>query len=374
MKRYFKCLAGIWCIILILNITAWCSPGFCDWYRAKVFPLWLNTYGRFMSLFPFSVGEWMLYLAVLYLMVNLLLCIPALIRRKSRMGKRLRKWLSAVPGVVTGVCLIMTFNCTILYHCTSLEKQFTGQLADNESFDEEQLIALREKIVKNCNALSEEMTRDGQGYIVYEGDAGMGQDAIAAMQALAAQYPGLGGYYPNPKPFALSWFFSQQYMCGYYFPFSMEANYNDMMYIMNLPSTMCHELAHIKGYIYEDEANFLAYLACINSEDAFMQYSGYLGVLYYVENALQQLSDTYAQGITDGTLTPITQQVYRDSCFLTEEAWSEVEKKSFFSTDFVRNASDAFLENNLTVNGVEDGINSYSRVVRLMLIYEQMEK
>lgn len=327
-----------------------------------------------MSLFPFSVGEWMLYLAVLYLMADLLLCIPALIWRKSRAGTYLRKWLSVVPGVVTGVCLIMTLNCTILYHCTSLEKQITGQLAENEIFDEGQLIALREKIVKNCNVFAEEMTRDGQGYIVYEGDAGMGQDAIAAMQELAVQYPRLGGYYPNPKPFAMSWFFSQQYMCGYYFPFSMEANYNDMMYIMNLPYTMCHELAHIKGYIYEDEANFLAYLACINSDDAFMQYSGYLGVLYYVENALQQLSGTYSQGITDGTLTPVTQQVYRDGCFLTEEAWNEVEKKSFFSTDFVRNASDAFLENNLTVNGVEDGINSYSRVVRLMLIYEQMEK
>ena len=44
---------------------------------------------------------------------------------------------------------------------------------------------------------------------------------------------------------------------GLYFPFSMEANYNDTMSIMNKPFTMCHELAHTHGYIFEDEANFL---------------------------------------------------------------------------------------------------------------------
>ena len=56
----------------------------------------------------------------------------------------------------------------------------------------------------------------------------------------------------------------------------MEANYNDVMYIMNKPDTFCHELAHLRGYIYEDEANFIGYLACVESEDAFFQYAGYL--------------------------------------------------------------------------------------------------
>ena len=37
-------------------------------------------------------------------------------------------------------------------------------------------------------------------------------------------------------------FMCQMYMCGYYFPFSMEANYNDVMSIMKKPATMCHEL------------------------------------------------------------------------------------------------------------------------------------
>ena len=64
----------------------------------------------------------------------------------------------------------------------------------------------------------------------------------------------------------------------------MEANYNNIMNITNKPFTMCHELAHTHGYIYEDEANIIGYLACISSDDAFFRYSGYLGLLNYVNN------------------------------------------------------------------------------------------
>ena len=44
---------------------------------------------------------------------------------------------------------------------------------------------------------------------------------------------------------------------------------------------MCHELL-TSGYIYEDEANFIAFLACVESDDSTFQYAGYLSVLNYV--------------------------------------------------------------------------------------------
>ena len=71
----------------------------------------------------------------------------------------------------------------------------------------------------------------------------------------------------------------QMYMCGYYFPFSMEANYNDVMGIMKKPA-ICAMNWRISGDISnEDEANFIAFLACVESDDAAFQYSGYLSVL-----------------------------------------------------------------------------------------------
>ncbi len=238
----------------------------------------------------------------------------------------------------------------------------------------EALVELREEIVTNCNRLAGEMVRDDKGYIIAGTNVELAEKAIRAMHGIEAEFPRLSGYYPNPKPLAASWFFCQQYMCGYYFPFSMEANYNDMMYVMNIPNTMCHELAHLKGYIYEDEANFLAYLACLNSGNPVFEYSGYLGVLYYVERDLQDALETSGQLDYYEQLTPIDAQVHTDNCFLTPEAWSVVEETSFLDTEFVSKVSDDFVEANLTLNGVEDGMISYSRVVELLLLYEQIQK
>ncbi len=39
------------------------------------------------------------------------------------------------------------------------------------------------------------------------------------------------------------------------------------------------------------------------------------------------------------------------------------------STETVKKAADAFLDANLTLNGVSDGVVSYSRVVKLLLQY-----
>ena len=51
-------------IIILLNIAAWVSSSFCDWYIAHVFPAWVNTLGRITGIFPFSVGEWMILLGL----------------------------------------------------------------------------------------------------------------------------------------------------------------------------------------------------------------------------------------------------------------------------------------------------------------------
>ena len=54
----------------------------------------------------------------------------------------------------------------------------------------------------------------------------------------------------------------------------------------NIPHTICHELSHLKGFMREDEANFIGYLACIGSDSPDFRYSGYLTGWVYAGNAL----------------------------------------------------------------------------------------
>ena len=53
-----------------------------------------------------------------------------------------------------------------------------------------------------------------------------------------------------------------------------------------LPYTAAHELAHQRGIAREDEANFLAFLVCIRSDDAYIRYSAYVNLYEYVSSAL----------------------------------------------------------------------------------------
>ncbi len=352
---------AIGAVTILLNIIAWRSTAFCDAYIAVIFPIWVNTYGRLTGMFPFSVGEIMLGLGVILTAVALCLWIGAF-------WKGLRKFIKGFylfyAWTFLIVCLIMTLNCFILYHATTFSETYFGQ-TDSSDYTLEELIQVRNMVVEECNALALTMERDADGNILYAGD--MKEKAIQCMKELGETYDRLSGYYPRPKPLYTSDFFCQQYMCGYYFPFSMEANYNDVMYIMNLPSTLCHELAHLKGYIFEDEANFISFLACIQSDDPVFRYSGYLSVLYYLDNdfykAVGKDKDVYyAQ-------SAISKQVHDDNIFVTDEDWERINGKALIDTETVDAVSDTLVDVTLKVNGVQDGMLSYSRVVELLLLY-----
>ena len=195
----------------------------------------------------------------------------------------------------------------------------------------------------------------------------MKSQAQKEMKRLGESYGQLSGFYPRPKEFLNSDFFSQQHMMGYYYPFSMEANYNSTMYITNKPCTLCHELSHLKGFIYEDEANFIGYLACLDSDDPLFQYSGYLSVLTYVDK------DFYKSIGRDKakyrTYPQISRQVKKDDVFLTSEEWSRVNANAWISTKTVSTVSNTAVNVSLKTNGVKDGIVSYSRVVQRLMDY-----
>lgn len=369
-------------IILVLNGIAWNSTAFCDAYITYVFPIWVNTYGRLTGVFPFSVGEWLLLAGILLAAVAILLGIVCLVlgifrRFAGAFRCFARSFYHFFAWVVLIVCAVMTLNCTILYHASTFSQKYFGQ--DTGDYALTDLIEVYNYVTEQCNRLSQEVTRDAEGRIVYASADGerladyLAREGIASMQKLGKIYSQLDGYYSRPKTMFFSDFMCQQYMCGYYFPFSMEANYNDVMYLMNKPSTICHELAHLRGYIFEDEANFIAYLACLESDDVLFQYSGYLSVITYLENdlyrAMRQEPEALSQAMEEMIPIEILPQVREDNIFVEQREWDRIHEKALLDTETVDEISDTVTDTTLKLNGVSDGMISYSRVVRLLLQY-----
>lgn len=387
---------GIVAAVILLNVAAWNSSAFSDWYIAHIFPIWVSTYGRLSGLFPFSVGEWMIGAGLLLVGVALILGfswmgIGTVLAGKCLRGTKYRQgtgfgifrrfskgFYRFFAWVLACVCLIMTLNCFILYHASTFSEQYFGE--DDNEYELEELVAIYNMVAKQCNRLSQAMERDESGMVLYSGSIGkdgtlldMEDMARELMAELGKDYSGLDGYYPRPKALATSDFMCQQHMQGYYFPFSMEANYNDVMHILNFPSTMCHELAHLRGYIYEDEANFIGFLACVQSEDAFFQYAGYLSVLVYLNNdiykARKENETVYEETIARICPVEVDPQVWTDNVFVVQEEWDHINGKALIDTEVVDKAADVFIDTNLKVNGISDGAVSYSRVVKLLLQY-----
>lgn len=413
-------------LILLLNAAAWCSAAFCDWYIANIFPVWVNTYGRITGIFPFSVGEWLiaagLVLAAAALALGVVWAVYGIINIARRTRDRIRErkasgaegiagvWVYARPRQVNGfcrfsrgffrffawtvltVCLIMTLNCFILYHASAFSQRYFGE--EDGEYTPVELVAMYNMVAEECNRLAEVMERDESGMVIYtcadgteiswrdgenwsRGLGGMADEARELMQGLGTVYPQLDGWYPRPKAMVFSDFMCQQHMQGYYFPFSMEANYNDVMHILNIPSTMCHELAHLKGFIYEDEASFIGYLACVRSDNAFFQYAGYLSVLNYLYNDIRKMEkenpDIFAETAAEIRPVAVSEQVWEDNVFVSDEEWERINGKALIDTEVVDKAADVFIDMNLKVNGVSDGKVSYSRVVKLLLQYYRQQ-
>ena len=378
MKKFF-----VISILLatLLQLAAVLSPAFADAYAAHVFPVWTATLGRLTSLFSFSVGEIMLVAALILILTFIAVCIAHLtLRLKKGRGFQLPRLFECFYTfclVIVGIFFpVMVLNCFLLYRCTPLSETFRAQpgtaQADSSGGDGSQsapgiaeLTALRNECVSSCNTLAASLPRDEEGRLRLPEKSTFLASAKETVADAATAFPRLRGFQVTPKPLAFSAFVSQQLMTGYYFPFSMEATYNNLMEPVHLPFTLCHELAHTHGYLREDECNFLAWVCCTASDDPVFQYSGWLNVLWYIDRDFKTAvgTDAYEAALV------IDDIVRRDSQFLSPTVRAQIEEDALFKTETVEQATRTYVDTTLRVNGIDAGYESYAEVVRLILLY-----
>lgn len=392
----WKRLSFYWKSVLIFSAFVLLSlllsriPSFCDFYTDHIFPLGLQTYGRITGLFPFSAGEILITVSGVLVLLQIVLVLLLLVshtKKRRLKTATLKKTAGAFPAFVIRyskcmlafvllVIWIMTANCATLYNCSKLAAG--GSRDTTYSFEE--IREVRNMIVEQCNTLSTKMKRDANGNVVTDGN--INEKIKSAMRGLSAEYPRLSGYYPAPKPVLGSFFMYQAGYDGVYFPFSLEANYNTYISDIRYPHVACHELAHLKGYIYEDEADFIAYLACVGSDDEQLQYAGYLGVLHYIDSdyrnsaAIQQTTseETFSNGTSSGEIplpsvpaVEISDLVHNDSGSYTAETKKELSTMpELIDTETVASVSKGFTDAYMDYYGAEP---NYAEVTKLLLAY-----
>jgi hypothetical protein len=178
---------------------------------------------------------------------------------------------------------------------------------------------------------------------------------------LSEEYPFIQKLDAPVKQIMLSEYMTYTHISGVYTFFTGEANLNtNYPYFVNVYTT-AHEMAHQRGIARENEANFLAYLVCIHSDDPYMQYAGYLNMYEYLASPLYSASPSlYSK--TTGNLNHYAR--YDLQCY------SEFFEK--YRDNTAADVSNAVNNTYLVLQGTE-GSKSYGMVVDLAVAYHLNE-
>ena len=187
----------------------------------------------------------------------------------------------------------------------------------------------------------------------------MARTAAASYQRLMEDQPGWDYFQLSTRCLPKAVFFSEamSYMeiVGVFFPYTDEANVNVHTTDFDIPFAACHELAHISGFMREDEANFLAYAACRASEDRFFRYSGTLTAYIHAGNALYAKDPERWRSMSE----VLSEGVRRD--LAASSAYYQAHHTSF--GEFSTKVNDTYLK----VNSQPQGVATYGRMVDLLL-------
>ena len=147
---------------------------------------------------------------------------------------------------------------------------------------------------------------------------------------------------------------------GIYMPFTGESSIDKALHPLEKPFTMAHELAHGYGWTEEATANFVAYLACINSTDNYTRYSGFINYYRYVASNYRRINPEAYKAFR----TTLPEGFKNDLEAINQRL---LKYPTWFSTDKI---NDIFLKS----QGVTEGVASYSRIVVLVYSWRKNQR
>ncbi len=142
---------------------------------------------------------------------------------------------------------------------------------------------------------------------------------------------------------------------GIYIPHALQGNVDGGLHELQIPSTASHEMTHAYGITHEGIANYLAYRACSESENIYVQYSVQLGYMRHILRELRyRVPDSYER-FRANVSAPVQQDL--------QDIKTQMDKYP----DILPKLRDAFYDQYLKTHGISDGIRSYNLLVQLVM-------
>jgi hypothetical protein len=325
------------------------STPFADFINRYVAGAVRFALAKISGIIPFSFAETVL-IALPLLLVILIVCASRMAQNKRGFWRYMSSMLAVLGTLYT--LFVFTIGCG--YHGTTLDRHL---LLTRKDVSSAELYDTALILMEETNRLASEFPRaEGASVMPYAVDE-LNDRLLTAYDKLSEEHSFLQRMRTRIKSVSLSDAMSYTHITGVYTYMTGEANLNVAFPDYTLPFTAAHELAHQRGIAREDEANFVAFLVCIASDDPYIQYSGYFNMMEYVASALYQADPSLYKELVKEYARPVRQEI--------NAYWDFYEK---YQDSVVGEISGAVNDAYLQLQGTP-GTRSYGMVVDLAVAY-----
>ena len=349
---FSKILLGIAGFCGILYILFLFIPAFSDLFNKYVSPIIRAFLSYQTTWIPFSLAE------------MLLILIPVIIVVVVGIGAKYYSDSWRNVGVFF-VIMISIVSYVFSTYALGFVPAYHGSTLDQKLGIDKQAVSAAE--LEETALILAEALREESKYVIYNGEGfsvmpygydELNDKLMDAYEKACEKYDFISPLHSNIKEVMLSEPMTYTHISGVYTFFTGEANLNVNFPDYVLPYTAAHEFAHQRGIAREDEANFVSFLVCMESDDPYIRYSAYLNVYEYVASALASADrDLYYKSYAS-----LSSDVHAE-----EDAYREFFEK--YKKNVAADVSQAVNNSYLISQGTPEGTRSYNLVVDLAVAY-----
>lgn len=339
MKRYHSYIL----VLALLGASTFFrfTPEISEWYSRNIYPFVSSFLVVLSKWIPFALSD-VLYIiliaAALWFIVGVLFCRGKRVNSLHRLIF-LGLWTYTIFQLFWGI----NYSRADFFERNRIERQQPDTLF-YKSFSE--------AYIHDMNEAFEQIVED---------------NAIDLQQEIQRQYFNLRKeviihspkLYPNVKPMLFGRLFAGMGIQGYYGFIACEPLINSYSYQWGIPFLYAHEMAHVMGITGEGEANFMAWLVCMKSENPTVRFSGYFSILHYMlSDAGRIVSNQFAKELWE-MINPQIQLLKREEAAHYRSLYWDM------AGELQGKVYNSFLKS----QGISDGIANYSQVISYIVSY-----
>jgi len=355
-KKYIP-TAAVWLFVAALvsaavHVVSVLSETFSDFVNRYISSVFRGVSATVSMIVPFSLAETVILLIPVFIVFALYLCGRA--ANKGTVSSI--RFIAGLTSILLTLYSMFVISTVVAYNGTSLASKM-GLREEPVSVDELRYAA---------DYVIDRMNEELDNIVFANGNASVMPYSLGEMNSLlmdayakaADKYDFIPRLVSRVKPIALSEALTYTHISGIYTYYTGEANINVNFPDYTIPYTAAHELAHQRGFLPEDEANFVAFLVCCEADDPYIRYSGYLNMYQYLNSALYE-ADTE---VFSAVFMSLDQRVKNE--MIAYNAFFEK-----YRDNKAADISSVINDNYLKFQGESAGEKSYGMVVDLAVAY-----